>query len=78
MAVELVTTIPASTKLDRACSYQPVKYPPDISSIILCEFLCLDGQGVISAVDIYIQKRGIVISPYIFFFRGDIQGLTLG
>ena len=32
-AVELVTPLPSSTPLDWTYSYQPVKYPPDISQL---------------------------------------------
>ena len=44
-AVELVTPLPSSTPLDRTYSYQPVKYPPDISQLHSWE-ICYCGELV--------------------------------
>ena len=44
-AVELLTPLPSSTPVDRTLSYQPVKYPPDISQLHSWE-ICYCGELV--------------------------------
>ena len=33
---------------------------------------------MISSIDVYVPKQGIVLPPFKFFLRVDIEGLVLG
>ena len=47
-------------------------------SFILGKFVTVDSWCVLSSIDVYVQKQGIVLSPFQYFLRVDIEGLVLG
>jgi len=65
LAVALIITVTTNTKRGWAFAYQPVKNSQELSQLYSQYNCCvLDGDTVISAIDMCIQNHGVVISPF--------------
>ena len=73
----IVTTLPSRTQRNRVCACQHLKNPTEISSFhYWVKFVWFGWLACDFSYEMYIQKRGVVISTFLLSFSGLISWVS--